>query len=79
MKGGILIETIWDDMTLLEQMMDMIAAHFGDRCEIVLHDLTRLSLVPIHICTTINLHNSMVLDWGDRLETIPVAARGMLV
>lgn len=27
-------------MTLLEQMMDMIAAHFGDRCEIVLHDLT---------------------------------------
>ena len=39
----------------------------------------RLSLVPIHICTTINLHNSMVLDWGDRLETIPVAARGMLI
>lgn len=44
-----------------------------------LHVGQRISLLPVHICTTLNLHNEMLLDWGDRLETVPVAARGKLV
>lgn len=39
----------------------------------------QLFLTPVHICTTLNLQNTVVLDWGDRLERRPVAARGMLV
>lgn len=39
----------------------------------------QLFLTPVHICTALNLQNTVVLDWGDRLERQPVAARGMLV
>ena len=38
-----------------------------------------LTLVPLHVCTGINLQNSVYIDFGDRLERTPVAARGMLV
>lgn len=38
-----------------------------------------LSLIPIHICTAINMQNAVYLDYGDMLVKEPVAARGMLV
>ncbi len=39
----------------------------------------RLELVPIHVCTAINLQNS-VFVWEDhRLQRVPVSARGMSV
>ncbi len=38
-----------------------------------------LRLTPIHICTAVNLQNSVYLLDGGRLECVPVAARGMLV
>lgn len=39
----------------------------------------RLALVPIHVCTAINMQNSVYVDYGDFLEKVPVKARGMLV
>ena len=38
-----------------------------------------LSLLPLHVCTTINLHNQVYLYDGVRLWQEKVAARGMLV
>lgn len=38
-----------------------------------------LTLTPLHVCTGINLQNSVYIDFGDRCELMPVAARGMLV
>lgn len=35
------IEHIQDNLELLEQFMELLAKQFGDRCEVVLHDLTR--------------------------------------
>lgn len=35
-------------------------------------------VVPNHICPTINLHNRIWLQDGDRLESLEVAARGMV-
>lgn len=40
-KEAVFIETLQENMALLEQIMDMMANHFGDRCEVVLHDLTK--------------------------------------
>ncbi|MDR0567725.1 MAG: alanine racemase [Spirochaetaceae bacterium] len=37
-----------------------------------------LRLVPIHICTAINLQNQIYLFNGENLETLKVEARGML-
>lgn len=37
-----------------------------------------LSIVPNHICSTINLHNHVYVDYGDRLERVEVSARGKL-
>lgn len=34
------IEHIQDNLELLEQFMELLAKQFGDRCEVVLHDLT---------------------------------------
>lgn len=39
----------------------------------------KLALIPIHICTAINLQNSVYVRSGERLRRLPVAARGMLV
>ena len=35
------IEHIQGNWELLEQFMELLAKQFGDRCEVVLHDLTR--------------------------------------
>lgn len=38
-----------------------------------------VTLVPVHVCTGINLQNSVYIDFGDSIQPMPVAARGMLV
>ena len=38
-----------------------------------------MKLIPIHICTAINMQNSVYEHSGKRLRKIPVDARGMLV
>ncbi|WP_010271534.1 alanine racemase [Paenibacillus senegalensis] len=35
-----------------------------------------LKIVPNHICSTINLHNYVYMDYGDHLERVEVSARG---
>ncbi|TVY11338.1 alanine racemase [Paenibacillus cremeus] len=37
-----------------------------------------LRIIPNHICSTVNLHNQVILVRGDLAETVPVLARGML-
>lgn len=39
----------------------------------------KVVLVPIHVCTAINMQNQVYVDYGDYLEKEPVKARGMLV
>jgi D-serine deaminase-like pyridoxal phosphate-dependent protein len=39
----------------------------------------RIKIVPTHICSTVNLHNSIWLSEQGVLRKVPVAARGMLV
>ena len=38
-----------------------------------------VTLVPVHVCTGINLQNSVYIDFGGSIRPMPVAARGMLV
>ncbi|MFD0696116.1 alanine racemase [Paenibacillus sp. GCM10027628] len=38
----------------------------------------RLRIIPNHICSTVNLHNEVILQRGETLERVPVLARGML-
>ncbi|SEC61890.1 alanine racemase [Paenibacillus sp. GP183] len=38
----------------------------------------RLHIIPNHICSTVNLHNRIILRSGDRFESVPVLGRGML-
>lgn len=38
-----------------------------------------IALVPIHVCTAINMQNSVYVRRDGELEKIPVAARGMLL
>jgi D-serine deaminase-like pyridoxal phosphate-dependent protein len=38
----------------------------------------RLHIIPNHICSTVNLHNRIILRSSDRLEVVPVLGRGML-
>jgi D-serine deaminase-like pyridoxal phosphate-dependent protein len=38
----------------------------------------RLHIIPNHICSTVNLHNRIILQSGDRIEVVPVLGRGML-
>jgi D-serine deaminase-like pyridoxal phosphate-dependent protein len=38
-----------------------------------------LTLLPIHVCTAINMHNSVYLFEQGQIREEPVAARGMLV
>lgn len=38
-----------------------------------------VTLIPLHICTAVNLQNTVYLDYGDRLVKEKVKARGMLV
>lgn len=37
-----------------------------------------ISLIPIHVCTAVNMQNRVYLDYGDRLIAERVGARGML-
>ena len=39
----------------------------------------KVVLVPIHVCTAINMQNTVYVDYGDCLEKETVKARGMLV
>ena len=39
----------------------------------------KVVLVPIHVCTAINMQNTVYIDYGDCLEKETVKARGMLV
>jgi len=39
----------------------------------------KIALIPIHVCTAINMQNSVYLDYGDMLTSEVVGARGMLV
>ena len=39
----------------------------------------KVVLVPIHVCTAINMQNSVYVDYGEHLEKETVKARGMLV
>ena len=39
----------------------------------------KVVLVPIHVCTAVNMQNMVYLDYGDCLQKEPVKARGMLV
>lgn len=38
----------------------------------------QLRIIPNHICSTVNLHNQVVMQRGDSYERMPVLARGML-
>ncbi|MBB6674910.1 alanine racemase [Cohnella nanjingensis] len=38
----------------------------------------RLRIVPNHICSTVNLHNQVWMQRGDRYEAHPILARGLL-
>jgi D-serine deaminase-like pyridoxal phosphate-dependent protein len=38
----------------------------------------RLHIIPNHICSTVNLHNHIILRSGDHFENVPVLGRGML-
>ncbi|SDO98851.1 D-serine deaminase, pyridoxal phosphate-dependent [Paenibacillus sp. yr247] len=38
----------------------------------------KLRIIPNHICSTVNLHNQVILQRSDKLERLPVLARGML-
>ncbi|OCT10507.1 amino acid aldolase [Paenibacillus pectinilyticus] len=38
----------------------------------------QLRIIPNHICSTVNLHNQVVMQRGDTFERLPVLARGML-
>ncbi|MGG1520055.1 alanine racemase [Paenibacillus oryzisoli] len=38
----------------------------------------QLRIIPNHICSTVNLHNGVVMVQGDKFERVPVSARGML-
>ncbi len=38
----------------------------------------KVVLVPIHVCTAINMQNSVYVDYGEHLEKETVKARGML-
>lgn len=38
----------------------------------------RVGFVPNHVCTTVNLHNRVILKTGDGIRTLDVAARGKL-
>ncbi|TJY42881.1 amino acid aldolase [Cohnella pontilimi] len=38
----------------------------------------RLHIIPNHICSTVNLHNYVYLADGERIEQVPVSARGRL-
>ncbi|MCC3376994.1 alanine racemase [Cohnella sp. REN36] len=38
----------------------------------------RLRIVPNHICSTVNLHNQVWMQRGDRFEAVPVLGRGLL-
>lgn len=38
----------------------------------------QLRIIPNHICSTVNLHNHVVMQRGDTFERVPVLARGML-
>lgn len=38
-----------------------------------------VTLIPVHVCTGINLQNSVYIDFGSGIQSMPVAARGMLV
>ncbi|MGO4269004.1 amino acid aldolase, partial [Paenibacillus sp. TAF58] len=38
----------------------------------------KLRIIPNHICSTINLHNQVIMRRGDVYERLPVLARGML-
>lgn len=38
-----------------------------------------LELIPIHVCTAVNMQNSVFVYEGGKLNRLPVAARGMLV
>ncbi len=38
-----------------------------------------VSMIPIHVCTAINMQNQVYLDYGDFLQKEQVAARGMLI
>lgn len=39
----------------------------------------KLCLIPIHVCTAINMQNEVYIDCGDHIEKERVEARGMLV
>lgn len=43
-----------------------------------LHTGDVITLIPIHVCTAINMQNYVYLDYGDHLKKEAVAARGML-
>lgn len=38
----------------------------------------QLRIIPNHICSTVNLHNAVVMYRGTELERLPVLARGLL-
>ncbi|GGA09928.1 alanine racemase [Paenibacillus marchantiophytorum] len=38
----------------------------------------KLRIIPNHICSTVNLHNQVVIQRGHTYERVPVLARGML-
>ncbi|KRE46717.1 amino acid aldolase [Paenibacillus sp. Soil724D2] len=38
----------------------------------------KLRIIPNHICSTVNLHNQVIMQRGDTYERLPVLARGML-
>ena len=39
--GDVIMENIEDEAELLKQILTLISSHFGDKCEVVLHDLTK--------------------------------------
>jgi D-serine deaminase-like pyridoxal phosphate-dependent protein len=38
----------------------------------------RLHIIPNHICSTVNLHNRVILRSGEKLQSVSVLGRGML-
>jgi D-serine deaminase-like pyridoxal phosphate-dependent protein len=77
MKGFGLIQGIEDyDLTRLTEEHGMITTSNEDTNKLEPGKL--LTVIPNHVCTTINLHNKVFLLSGEKVEEAVVEGRGMV-
>ena len=46
------MKTLDEIMPILQQLLTLVEQHFGNKCEIVLHDLTKDTTIPLSISET---------------------------